>query len=240
MIAPENRYAYDPYGESQGAANPTGSAAGHNPFRFEGFYHDAETKTYDMQARQYRPDIGRFLSQDRYESSTGDLSLQSDPLTQNRYAFAGGNPVSRVEWDGHRHRTGRIGSNGCGPVGNGIGIYVGTRLILDKLPGVFNFRRFCNQHDRNYGTFHARRRGLSRSDSHFKTRLHYDRIALRQLVRHCRRRHGRFNPLRASCLGYAAIYYSQIRAHSGPSYLAGQRGGLRLAKRGHSRRYFPQ
>ena len=26
---------------------------------------------------------------------------QSDPLTQNRYAVAGGNPVNRVEWDGH-------------------------------------------------------------------------------------------------------------------------------------------
>jgi len=55
-----------------------------------------------MQARQYRPDIGRFLTQDRFESASGDVRLQSDPLTQNRYAFAGGNPVSRVEWDGHR------------------------------------------------------------------------------------------------------------------------------------------
>jgi len=25
-----------------------------------------------------------------------------DPLTQNRYALAGGNPISYVEWDGHR------------------------------------------------------------------------------------------------------------------------------------------
>jgi hypothetical protein len=28
-------------------------------------------------------------------------------LTQNRYAFAGGNPVSRVEWDGHTHEADR-------------------------------------------------------------------------------------------------------------------------------------
>jgi RHS repeat-associated protein len=76
-VAPENKYAYDPYGETQGPGNPAGSAAGRNPFRFQGFYHDAETRTYDMQARQYRPDIGRFLTQDRYESSSGDFNLQS-------------------------------------------------------------------------------------------------------------------------------------------------------------------
>ncbi len=47
------------------------------------------------------PTSGRFLPSDRYQSSAGDFNLQSDPLTQNRYAFAGGNPVNRVEWDGH-------------------------------------------------------------------------------------------------------------------------------------------
>jgi RHS repeat-associated protein len=55
----------------------------------------------DMQARSYRPDIGRFLSADRYQDAQADLELQSDPLTQNRYAFAGGNPVSNIEFDGH-------------------------------------------------------------------------------------------------------------------------------------------
>jgi len=54
-----------------------------------------------MQARSYRPDLGQFLSEDRFEAAGLDLFLQADPLTQNRYAFAGGNPVSRVEWDGH-------------------------------------------------------------------------------------------------------------------------------------------
>jgi RHS repeat-associated protein len=54
-----------------------------------------------MQARVYRPDSGRFLSQDRYEAAAGDQALQTDSLTQNRYAFAGGNPVTNVEFDGH-------------------------------------------------------------------------------------------------------------------------------------------
>ena len=104
-------YTYDPYGEPDNVP-PDGQEdevdpglsdnARENPFRFEGFYYDAGVKTYDMRARSYRPDVGRFLSQDRYESAAGDQLLQSDPLTQNRYAFAGGNPVNNVEFDGHK------------------------------------------------------------------------------------------------------------------------------------------
>jgi RHS repeat-associated protein len=96
-----NEYVYDPYGELDRAGEAEGEGgeeaklgeeAKDNPFRYEGFYYDSGVKTYDMGARQYRPEAGRFLSQDRYESARGDLELQADPLTQNRYAFAGGEP----------------------------------------------------------------------------------------------------------------------------------------------------
>jgi RHS repeat-associated protein len=59
-----------------------------------------------MHARHYRPESGRFLSRDQYASAAGDQALQADPLTQNRYAFAGGNPVTNVEFDGHRYMGG--------------------------------------------------------------------------------------------------------------------------------------
>ena len=112
VVADNEQYEYDPYGElikgdgdpgepTCGATGEMSDEACDQPFRFQGFYYDSGIKTYDMQARAYRPDIGRFLTSDRYESSAGDFNLQSDPLTQNRYAFAGGNPVNRVEWDGH-------------------------------------------------------------------------------------------------------------------------------------------
>ena len=42
-----------------------------------------------MQAHAYRPDVGRFLTQDRFDAAAGDLTLQSDPLTQNRCSGAG-------------------------------------------------------------------------------------------------------------------------------------------------------
>jgi RHS repeat-associated protein len=97
------RYVYDPYGELDATEESLSSAAQNNPFRYEGFYYESGVKTYDMQARHYRPDVGRFLTQDRYESARGDLNLQSDPLTQNRYVFGGANPVNNVEFDGHFH-----------------------------------------------------------------------------------------------------------------------------------------
>jgi RHS repeat-associated protein len=106
----DDTYLYDPYGESEnvGEANETddpglSDEAKDNPFRFQGFYFDSGIKSYDMHARSYRPDTARFLSQDRFEAAVGDQLLQSDPLTQNRYAFAGGNPVNNVEFDGHCH-----------------------------------------------------------------------------------------------------------------------------------------
>ncbi len=104
-LACGDRYAYDPYGESVAASGCEGTFpsrdATDNPFRFEGFAYDADAGSYDMHAREYVPDIGRFASLDLFESSTGDLTLQMDPLTQHRYAFAAGNPVNLVEFDGH-------------------------------------------------------------------------------------------------------------------------------------------
>ena len=79
-----------------------------NPFRFSGKRMDSGTagegetaKAMDMGARRYGPDLGQFLQEDMFQSSLGDLGLSTDPLSQNRYALAGGNPVSNIEIDGH-------------------------------------------------------------------------------------------------------------------------------------------
>jgi RHS repeat-associated protein len=101
----EARYDYDPYGELENKALLS-AEANENPFRFQGHYFDEQIETYDMRARSYRPEIGRFLTQDRYESASADLRLIADPITANRYVFAGANPVNRVENDGHYGCTG--------------------------------------------------------------------------------------------------------------------------------------
>ena len=118
-VAEGSNYEYDPYGElefdptqsdddpdtpedeTESAEAGLSKEAQDNPFRFQGHYYDSGVDAYDMQARSYLPQAAQFSGEDRYEAAGGDLALQSDPLTQNRYAFAGGNPVSNVEWDGH-------------------------------------------------------------------------------------------------------------------------------------------
>jgi RHS repeat-associated protein len=110
-----NRYHYTPYGnlekgKAQGGGSPTstttveqslGTDAQTNTYRFEGFYEDSGVATYDLQARNYRPQEGIYTTQDSFEQALGDQALRGDPLTQNLYAFAGGNPTSNIEWDGH-------------------------------------------------------------------------------------------------------------------------------------------
>ncbi|EHR52036.1 Protein of unknown function (DUF1557) [Saccharomonospora marina XMU15] len=54
-----------------------------------------------MGFRDYNPGLNRFLTRDTYTSALADLNLTTDPYTGNRYAFAGGNPISRIEIDGH-------------------------------------------------------------------------------------------------------------------------------------------
>lgn len=106
-LADDERYDYDPYGATDRSGDQLDPDAGlsgdakANPFRFEGFYFDSSVGSYDMHARQYQPDTGRFLSRDTYASAAGDQALSADPLTQNRYAFAGANPVNNIEFDGH-------------------------------------------------------------------------------------------------------------------------------------------
>jgi RHS repeat-associated protein len=105
QIACQDTYNYDPYGQQIESECGSSAEADANPFRFEGFHFDPQAGSYDMQAREYRPDVGRFTSLDLFESASGDLTLQGDPLTQDRYAFAAGNPVNNVEFDGHEPAT---------------------------------------------------------------------------------------------------------------------------------------
>ncbi|MEV0745706.1 DNRLRE domain-containing protein [Streptomyces sp. NPDC050273] len=73
----------------------------YSPYRFNAKRWDANSGTYDMGFRDYDPGLNRFTTRDMYNGALADMNLGSDPFTSNRYAFTGGNPVSRVEYDGH-------------------------------------------------------------------------------------------------------------------------------------------
>jgi murein DD-endopeptidase MepM/ murein hydrolase activator NlpD len=54
-----------------------------------------------MGARHFEPDDGRFLQQDFLRDASEEFDLSLNTTSENRYALAGGNPVTFAENDGH-------------------------------------------------------------------------------------------------------------------------------------------
>ncbi|RIJ62890.1 RHS repeat domain-containing protein [Rummeliibacillus sp. POC4] len=84
-------YTYDAYGN---VLTVEGDLAKANPIRYAGYYYDDETKNYYLQARYYNPANGAFLALDPHP---GD---DDEPLSQNGYSYANGNPVMNVDPNG--------------------------------------------------------------------------------------------------------------------------------------------
>jgi RHS repeat-associated protein len=97
-------YGYTPYGASDTtlSKNDTAVNTPFNPYRYTAKRYDTGSQTLDMGARRFDPTTQRFLQLDQYQGALADLTLSADPLTQNRYNLAGGNPLSAVEYDGHK------------------------------------------------------------------------------------------------------------------------------------------
>jgi RHS repeat-associated protein len=77
-----DRYRYGAFGELQGR---TGTSV--NPYQFNGQQFDALTGLYNLRARWYAPNEGRFVSRDL-------AALDPfDPAEINRYAYGRNNPI---------------------------------------------------------------------------------------------------------------------------------------------------
>ena len=74
---------YDPYGRVLSDTRP-----GFQPFGFAGGVYDPDTGLVHMGLRDYDPETGRFLTPDPYLFGSGALNL---------YAYAGGDPVNRID-----------------------------------------------------------------------------------------------------------------------------------------------
>lgn len=92
-------FAYSAYGQGK----PTGtsfSAGWDSRLRFQTAPRDPASGKYTLGPRLYDPATYRFVGVDSMLSSTSDRALQVDPLTGNRYLYAGCNPVGLID-DGH-------------------------------------------------------------------------------------------------------------------------------------------
>jgi RHS repeat-associated protein len=103
-------YGYTAYGNNDDAqftgidkpdaADPTKEP--YNPYRYNAKRWDQGSGEYDMGFRDYSPGLNRFLTRDMYNGALTDLNLAANPYTGNRYAFGAGNPITNIEYDGHR------------------------------------------------------------------------------------------------------------------------------------------
>ena len=66
-----------------------------NDIKYAGYFYDAETGLYYLNARFYDPETARFIQQDSY---SGDIF---DPLSLNLYTYAQNNPISYYDPTGH-------------------------------------------------------------------------------------------------------------------------------------------
>ena len=95
-------YAYDAYGYIN--ANEFGIQA---PFYgYNGEEQNPFTGLQYLRARYYAPQNGGFITQDSFSG------VLDDALTQNRYTYAGNNPLNNIDPSGHRYVKGiEIGDN---------------------------------------------------------------------------------------------------------------------------------
>ncbi|MDO5414170.1 MAG: RHS repeat-associated core domain-containing protein [Bacillota bacterium] len=89
-----NSYYYDPYG-----AVERGTEENDIIFGYNGEEYTEATQLQYLRQRHYAPEIGSFLTQDMYR---GDLY---EPNSQNRYTYAGNDPVNYNDPGGDKRRS---------------------------------------------------------------------------------------------------------------------------------------
>ncbi|MBQ1216724.1 MAG: hypothetical protein IIX85_02050, partial [Clostridia bacterium] len=124
-------YTYDAWGNILSTTGSMASTLGQaNPFRYRGYYYDAETGYYYLNSRYYDPSTCRFINVDSYVSTGQGI------LGNNMYAYCGNDPVNHSDPSGHA-AIAELWTGGmwwlCGidtilPIGDAV--YVGGVVIL--------------------------------------------------------------------------------------------------------------
>ena len=88
------KYSYDSWGKVLSVTGPGAGGIGSiNPFRYRGYYYDAETGMYYLGRRYYDPTMKRFICSDRSEMIDALDGLKDI----NLYSYCDNNPVIRID-----------------------------------------------------------------------------------------------------------------------------------------------
>ena len=89
-------YKYDAWGNILSVTGSMASTLGAvNPFRYRGYYYDAESGWYYLQSRYYDPQVGRFLNADGIIGANGGI------MGYNMFAYCNNNPVIYADESGY-------------------------------------------------------------------------------------------------------------------------------------------
>ena len=90
-------YTYDAWGNPLTTTGTMADTLGKlNPFRYRGYFYDAETGLYYLQSRYYNPETGRFINADSVIAGVGG-SVQG----YNLFAYCFNSPVNMSDSSGH-------------------------------------------------------------------------------------------------------------------------------------------
>jgi RHS repeat-associated protein len=103
---PQCSLYYDLYGAglwTQSATNPCQIGSEYSTLGYHLASRAPQTGQYSFGARQYDPAKAAFLTPDAYHpgSTTNDVWVGTDPLTEDRYAYVNGDPINLVDPNGH-------------------------------------------------------------------------------------------------------------------------------------------
>ena len=89
------KYSYDAWGNQKITTYSSNNFSGYNPIRYRGYYFDAESGFYFLNARYYNPTWRRFISPD----NTAYLDPNT-PSGLNLYAYCNNDPVNYADPSG--------------------------------------------------------------------------------------------------------------------------------------------
>jgi RHS repeat-associated protein len=125
-------YTYDAWGNVLSTTDTSGYNAGAvNPFRYKGYWYDAGTGLYYLNARYYNPKWGRFISEDPAAINAGDVA------SFNAYEYGKNSPLVFSDPTGMFGELALAGAGSIGDVlGDVIAGVVGAALAPEVLTAV--------------------------------------------------------------------------------------------------------